>query len=725
MSQPVWILSVDLQTKTATFTSGLADAARGARGSFNDIKQDAQTMGREVNVSMTEARHGVMLLGEEFGVHLPRALTSFIASIGPVGAAMEAAFPFLAIIVGATLLIEHLAKLHAEGDKLTESQINFGTTVFTVLNGLDQKLLEAGIRTDELNHDHLGALDKQLQLIDRTSMNELVQSFGVVSKAADATFAELKTSWYQWGAGSAGAKNALEQFKTQYDSLLAQGKDQAANDLLAGTRKSAEHVLELQKQARDNQYESKVGGRHNVDSGKFEQAKIELQKMGIAFTEKEVEAQETLVGALQAQANVLDKVNQLKAAEKGQAQEHAQKGIGEDADKQVRAQAEAQRKADEEAEKMREDAYRRAVSEIQENEKLKIDATKEGSALRLQAIDAAIKDENGKGLQETGFYKSLLTSRVETIRQMADEQAKLQAEAGKEQAESTEKMGELQIAAERTQSQLRLSAMHNSEQARIADEIRLAGEEYQLKQAAFTQELAALDKNSKDYANKEKAIEDKQLQLTREHENQVTAIRVKAEIERNDRIVASSNHASDSISHGLTSMLMRQESFAKMMVSLGDQVAEGLIQNAIKSILANNMTKEHDAAAAARKAFLAGEQTIPGVPGVILGGVLAAAAFAQTMAFQSGGIVPGVGTGDSVPALLEPGEGVLNNKIMDKLSYASKFGGDKSKGPDIHIHHSPTYHVQAIDRAGVHEMLDNHKEEFASHVTNAVRKMNR
>src|SRR3984957_1767446 len=164
MAAPVWVLSVDLQTKTATFQSGMADAAKSARGAFSEIKSGSGEMGREVGGNMMEARHGVMLLGEEFGIHLPRALTTFIASIGPIGAAMEAAFPFLAIIVGATLLLEHLAKLKEEGGKLTESQVNFGTAVNNVLNGLDMKLLEAGIRTDELNHNHLAALNKQLEL---------------------------------------------------------------------------------------------------------------------------------------------------------------------------------------------------------------------------------------------------------------------------------------------------------------------------------------------------------------------------------------------------------------------------------------------------------------------------------------------------------------------------------------------------------------------------------
>ena len=86
----------------------MSDAARAARGSFDEIKAGAATMGRETSGSMMEARHGVMMLGEEFGIHLPRGLTMFISSLGPVAAAMEAAFPFLAIILGATLLIEHL-----------------------------------------------------------------------------------------------------------------------------------------------------------------------------------------------------------------------------------------------------------------------------------------------------------------------------------------------------------------------------------------------------------------------------------------------------------------------------------------------------------------------------------------------------------------------------------------------------------------------------------------
>ena len=188
MANPVWSLSVDLQTKTAVFQSGMADAAKQARAAFGDIKDGAKEASAETSYSMMEARHGVMLLGEEFGVHLPRGITSFLASLGPVGAIMEAAFPFLAIALGATLLLEHLAKAPRRGGEAGEDQLKFGTAVENIFNSLDQKLLQAGIKVDELRGNHLAALQKELKLIDLQTMADLVHEFDVFAKAADVTF---------------------------------------------------------------------------------------------------------------------------------------------------------------------------------------------------------------------------------------------------------------------------------------------------------------------------------------------------------------------------------------------------------------------------------------------------------------------------------------------------------------------------------------------------------
>ena len=62
-----------------------------------------------------------------------------------------------------------------------------------------------------------------------------------------------------------------------------------------------------------------------------------------------------------------------------------------------------------------------------------------GSAARLAAIDAAIREEESKGLQETGFYRDLLTTRINDVRKMAEEEAKVKEEAAKEAADDDAK----------------------------------------------------------------------------------------------------------------------------------------------------------------------------------------------------------------------------------------------------------------------------------------------
>jgi len=723
MAQPVWTLSVDLQSKTAVFQSGMSDAVKAARGSFQEIKEGANEMGRETSGSMMEARHGVMLLGEEFGVHLPRALTSFIASIGPIGAAMEAAFPFLAILVGATLLLEHLSKLKEAGAKLTEDQINFGTTTTNVLNGLNDKLLQAGIRADELRGDHLDALNKELQRIDHQSMNELVQSFNAVAKASDKTFADLRTSWYQWSAGSAGAKAALDEFKDRYESLLAQGKDKEANDLLAGTRQSAEHVLALQKQIRDNQTQTGTQGAHHGDYNKFEQASIELKKKGIGYTDKEVEAQQTLVDVLQKQVAAQATVNATAQLNKGNAKQTEQNRGDSDADKVSRINAQTERQMAEESQKRWEENYSKAVTALQDNEKLKIDATKEGSEARLAAINSAIKEEESKGLQETSFYRGLLASRVNITRQMGEEQAKLAAEAGKQEAEHTLKMGGLVVQAEKQAAALRMSTKRINDQERMSGEIKLADEEQKFQLAANAAEITALDKTGKDYENKLKALQDKQTEMTRAHENLITQIKDTAEEDRNRRVLAASQRFNEDFSKGLAQVAMRHESMAKMVMSLGDQMIAGMIANAIKSIMIDDMTKERDAAAAARAAYKTGWK-FPYPSNIVMAPALGALAFATTMAFAQGGIVPGSGNQDNVPAMLTPGEAVLPKALTEGLSNAARNGNLTGSGGDIHLHVTHAPQIHAVDSEGVERMLTKHADTFTKHINNHIRKLN-
>jgi hypothetical protein len=259
----------------------------------------------------------------------------------------------------------------------------------------------------------------------------------------------------------------------------------------------------------------------------------------------------------------------------------------------------------------------------------------------------------------------------------------------------------------------------------LRDALATANAEYGVKFHSLTDQAAAVDRTSKEAANKLREIQNKEKELIQSHENEITAIKSKAEEERNQRILSADTRFNDALASGLTSVLMRQQSFAKMITSLGDQVVSGMIQNAIKSMLTQDMTKEKDAAAAARKAFNIG-LSIGGPAGIILGPVMGAAAFAGVMAFQGGtDSVPGVGTGDIVPAKLEPGEGVVPKSVMGSLRDLARNGG---MGGGVHYnigspHFSPTIH--ALDADGVDEILEKHADKFHKAFEHTMRKLNR
>lgn len=805
MPAPVWVLSVDLQTKTATFQSGLADAAKAARGAFSDIGGGAGNMGRGVGYSMTEARHSVMLLTEEFGGHMPRAIATLIAGLGPLGPALDAAFPFIGIVVGVTLLLEHLAKLREEGEALTQDQVKFGVAVANAYDQLDRKILQAQIKADNLKNDHLSALRHELELIDKQSMDDLVKSFEEVAKAADIVMKDLEGHWYNWGQGSDGAEHALADFQNQYDLLLKQGKEEQASGFLGGTLKQAREVLTALQHSPD----LRSGHQENTDESHA--AEIEAQKtleryhvkIGLDLRDQ-IAAQQQLVDALQTQVNIEQQSAALKHQEGSNAagttgnEMAAQRSAAarEAADSQLRmgesmvaadkATAEAQltisratiqqrlasdldfaqreldvKQAANEAQiaaldksgkdyqnqlkalqdkalelTVQNDAQvaqlksRAAIEEnakelqtLEQGERQKIEATERGSQARVAAIDAAIEEEKQKNLEDTDFFRELLTMRVEAVRQEADEEGRLREEAGREDATHQQVMAELSIAAQRQQFAVLDSARRADINRRMAEEITLADATFKAKMDGYNREIQSLDKHAKDYQNKLKAIQDKETQLTRQHEEEITAIKDKAETERNQRILSAEDRFEDSISSGLTKTLMGQQSWAKMMVSLGDQVVSGMMQAAIKSLIMDDFTKERDAAHAARKAFMwAWDNTGPAAP--FIAPVMGAAAFAAVMAFQGGtDRVPGVGRGDSVPAMLTPGEGVVPGGVMDGLRKMAN-GGGFGAGPTYHVHVQPVYNLSAMDAAGLESVLENHSGTLERHVSNTIRKLN-
>jgi hypothetical protein len=823
---PVWVLSVDLQTKTATFQSGMADAARSARTAFTDIKQSAGEMGRETTTSVGNVRAALGLFDNTIRGNHAAAMADLIREFSHTSIVM-AALPFAAVAGGLLLLgglvvagAEKLREWREEQQRLADESMKFGTSIQEVFNNLDKQILQASLHSDELRNDHLAALRTQLELINKEGMGQLVRSLEDVAKAADGLFEKIKGNWYSFGIGSDGAKHALEEFQTQYRSLLNQGKDKEASDLLRGTLESAKQVLNAQKAIKENaEHPVNAASRHEVthsttgdvtdETAKrmqdIEAARLTLKQAGVSTTEKEVLSQQSLVDALNAQVEIETKIGTLKKLEGGNAglqaaQEsarvrseaakegaaHAQK-MGEImlaadrstavmraavqretiaeresaeiafADREYRIQMEANAaeiaaldkfskdyqnqlkslhdkaeeitaehtaKVSEIQNKAAAEQFAKTLRDIEQSERGQIDATQQGSQSRVAAIGAALKQAEAMQLQDTDYYRELQRQRVEATRQMAEEDGKLRQEAGREAADNDEKMGALLIARAKEQQALVNSAHAATLQQRIRQELDNENMEYALKLSAMQREIDALDKNGKDYENKLRQLQDKELQMVRQHENDVAAIKNKAETQQNTDTANALAHMRDLFAQGFTQVLMRHQSFAQMMDRIGSQVASSMMQTAIQSALSMKFGKEEEAASAARKMFLAGTH-FPFPVNIVMAPLLGAAAFASVMAFQDGtDSVPGVGKGDKIPAMLEPGEGVVPGGVMDGLRTVARNGGFQN-GQTTHVHFRPVYHVQAIDGNGVRHMLRQHSQEFQRHIDNHMRKQNR
>jgi hypothetical protein len=145
----VGALIIKLQAETAQFREDMGKV----KSDLDDIGAKGGEAGRGMASGMAEGRGGLMLTEDLVGVRLPRHLNTLIAQIPGVGAAFATMLPivgvFLAIEIITKLIEKHKEALEA-AQKLREAQETFGTTVENVYNKLDDKLLEAGIRSDEL-----------------------------------------------------------------------------------------------------------------------------------------------------------------------------------------------------------------------------------------------------------------------------------------------------------------------------------------------------------------------------------------------------------------------------------------------------------------------------------------------------------------------------------------------------------------------------------------------
>ncbi len=190
-------LIVDLEANTATFTGPLANAEKLARGNAKGI-QDAFN-----GMEFGSARGGMMVMDELIGIHIPRHVTALIAQMPILGAAMELAFPLLAVLaIGKAIfeLVEKTQKHTEEVEKNKEKILDLISTTRQhtdtleisrlkiqdhiralegqpAQNGAKIAILEAKKAADELAHSIQKDIDKEAELFATQKQNLLAQLF--------------------------------------------------------------------------------------------------------------------------------------------------------------------------------------------------------------------------------------------------------------------------------------------------------------------------------------------------------------------------------------------------------------------------------------------------------------------------------------------------------------------------------------------------------------------
>jgi hypothetical protein len=759
----VGTLAVDITTNQATFTLDKA------KSELDDFGRKGKEAGEKVEYSMREARESIMLTGEALGVHLPAGITRVIASIGPLGAALEAAMPAAAIIAGVALIIEHYNKMAEAQRKAADEAANASVKFIDEGRSLQVTGLKLDDQIAKLEHrpsqnklkeailESANALDKLAQAFaseDQKMDEGLNKELGLMSKMVDyiesmakgfatggdigvGIAASLTAAWHdaekavlKASEGVTEARLKLSEAppgdnKAQVQGLVdaLQAQKKAESELTAltvsGTKERTESLAsELRTQAEINQLRQQVS--NNSKSEKV--AKLEDKDAGLEPLREQAQLERIAAQESTEHAKALRQIADLQSQAAKSAKE--EKAAGGSHDQQPQAQLTAKLQAINEQKTA---AIEAANDELTAKKRVyDADIAAAGNNnVRKRELDAQYKSEVQKTADAIAIANAQADAKsaaahaqyVQELKALAHEQQTID----EQNAQHAIKMAQLQEQGEEAVTKARLKMKQTTDEQAEAAEKEFENNNYRIQQEALQRELSLLDKSAADYNARVNAIHNRQEEMEREHQNKLSQIEINAEEDRNKRIMQAETRLVDSISQDLAKTIVTGKNFAQEMKNLGAEVLEGMIAHTIQMIAMGNMQRFNDARTAAAHTY-SSVSAIP-IVGPFLAPEAAAAAFAAVMAFAQGGIVPGYGPGDTVPAALTPGEMVLPKPISQGLQGAIQNGtlggGDHFHGGNIHINAS------AMDADGIDKVLKKHASKIHKHAMNEMRRRNK
>jgi hypothetical protein len=231
---------------------------------------------------------------------------------------------------------------------------------------------------------------------------------------------------------------------------------------------------------------------------------------------------------------------------------------------------------------------------------------------------------------------------------------------------------------------------------------------------AYDKRIAALDKFDKDYEKKVKELSDKIVAITEQGQLQEQSLVMASQQKMLLDITKSEDKMANVIASTAAKSIVEGKSMGAAFEQVGKQMLTSALTNLLQMETINERKKLSDAESAAADAW-----NQAGNP--ILGAISAAVTFAGVMGLAGGGLIPGSGIGDTVPAMLTPGETVVTKALTDRVASAER--GGNSGGASHHTwNFAPQIH--AMDAEGVDRVLAKHSAVFQRHVGATLRRMN-
>jgi len=265
-----------------------------------------------------------------------------------------------------------------------------------------------------------------------------------------------------------------------------------------------------------------------------------------------------------------------------------------------------------------------------------------------------------------------------------------------------------------------------SHQQMNTDELKFVNEEEALELKALTAKMANYKADTKEY----QALADQKLAIEQKYQ----AERQRIVDDGNKQQMAQTQELATRIGNqfqGLFRQIIEgHQSMTQIAVGLLKSLAEEAIAIGLKMLVATLFQQQTQQLQYARVAGAGAYAALAWIPliGPALGAAAAAEAFAMSMAFEKGGIVPSAGVlaGGGVPAIVHPGEGILPVPLTHLLLNAatgqrSETGAFKPGPPGGG--NTAIINVHAMDSKSVGQFFDRNKHVVSRAMAASVRSL--